>query len=189
VKSLWKCLKVYTYSSSLAYDIEPCYWVSNSRRFGSAFFIRRSSPDEETITLSRNVSYQLCNHVTSYPRRAKISTAQLRKSRQTGSVHITQRNAHLCHHCCCGKATRITYFECVSVALGIHMRCPCAILSSVAWPVVQRFPRYLLHGTINGKKSSNMKCVSIFSTTFAWSIFHSKKSWARYDKKCTLTFL
>jgi len=27
------------------------------------------------------------------------------------------------------------------------------------------------------------RCVSSFSTTFVWNIFHSKKKWARYDKK------
>jgi hypothetical protein len=26
-------------------------------------------------------------------------------------------------------------------------------------------------------------CVSIFSTTFVWHIFHSKEIWARYDQK------
>jgi hypothetical protein len=29
-------------------------------------------------------------------------------------------------------------------------------------------------------------CVLIFSTTFVWNIFHSKKNWARYNKKCTV---
>ena len=33
-----------------------------------------------------------------------------------------QRNmeARSCHHCCCGIAIRIAYFECVFVALGIQ---------------------------------------------------------------------
>jgi hypothetical protein len=31
-------------------------------------------------------------------------------------------------------------------------------------------------------------CVSIFSTTFVWNISHSKKKWARCDKKCILVF-
>jgi hypothetical protein len=32
-------------------------------------------------------------------------------------------------------------------------------------------------------------CVLIFSTTFVWEISHSKKKWARYNKKCILIFL
>ena len=32
-------------------------------------------------------------------------------------------------------------------------------------------------------------CVSVFSTTFVWNIFHSKKKWARYDQKCILVFV
>ena len=31
-------------------------------------------------------------------------------------------------------------------------------------------------------------CVLIFSTTFVWNIFHSKKIWARYDQKCIFVF-
>ena len=32
-------------------------------------------------------------------------------------------------------------------------------------------------------------CVLIFSTPFVWNIFHSKKTWARYDHKCILVFM
>ena len=32
-------------------------------------------------------------------------------------------------------------------------------------------------------------CVLTFSTIFVWNIFHSKKNWARYDKKNTYLFL
>ena len=31
-------------------------------------------------------------------------------------------------------------------------------------------------------------CVLIFSTTFVWNISHSRKNWARYEKKCVLAF-
>ena len=33
------------------------------------------------------------------------------------------------------------------------------------------------------------KCVLIFSKTFVWNIFRSKKKWARYDKKCVSVFM
>jgi hypothetical protein len=33
-------------------------------------------------------------------------------------------------------------------------------------------------------------CVLISSTTFVWNISHSKKNWARFDKKkCILVFM
>jgi len=32
-------------------------------------------------------------------------------------------------------------------------------------------------------------CVLIFSTTFVWNIFHSKKNSAKYDKICTSVFM
>ena len=32
-------------------------------------------------------------------------------------------------------------------------------------------------------------CVLIFSTNFVRNNFHSKKNWARYDKKCVLVFV
>jgi len=35
-------------------------------------------------------------------------------------MYINRNNeARSCKHCCCGKATSITYSDCVSVALGI----------------------------------------------------------------------
>ena len=65
------------------------------------------------------------------------------------------------------------------------MQRACAVLS-VACPAPQYFPHFLTKGTIFGKKVTEHKmCVLIFSTTFVWSISHSEKKWARYDKKCT----
>jgi hypothetical protein len=55
------------------------------------------------------------------------------------------------------------------------------------WPVLLYtiFPHYLINGTIFGEKkvTEHKTCVLIFSTTFVWNIFHSKKKWARYDQK------
>ena len=41
---------------------------------------------------------------------------------QLTNISLYQSNieAHLCNHCCSGKAINITYSECVSVALGIQ---------------------------------------------------------------------
>jgi len=39
------------------------------------------------------------------------------------------------------------------------------------------------------KKVTKYKmCVLSFSTKFTWNIFHPKKNWARYDRKCVLVF-
>jgi hypothetical protein len=47
------------------------------------------------------------------------------------------------------------------------------------------FPHYLTKDTTFGKTLLNTKCVIlIFSKTFVWNIFHSKKIWARYYHKC-----
>jgi len=32
-------------------------------------------------------------------------------------------------------------------------------------------------------------CVLVSSTTFGWNVSHSKKKWARFDKKCILVFM
>ena len=49
------------------------------------------------------------------------------------------------------------------------MQCGCAILSFMAWPAVPYFfPNFLISGTIIRKKELlNIKCVLIFSLTFA----------------------
>jgi hypothetical protein len=46
------------------------------------------------------------------------------------------------------------------------------------------FQHYIANRTIFEKKKNLLilKCVLVFSTTFLWAIFHSKKEWARYDK-------
>jgi len=67
------------------------------------------------------------------------------------------------------------------------MLCACGILSSVTSPALQNVSAsshkrqdFFLVG---GGELLNMKCVSIFSTTFIRNIFHSKKNRPRYDKK------
>ena len=62
----------------------------------------------------------------------------------------------------------------------------------VACPVIQYFSTL---SYINGKGFERKgfidlkKCISIFSTTFVWNIFHSKQNWARYDQICVLVFM
>jgi hypothetical protein len=51
------------------------------------------------------------------------------------------------------------------------------------------FRHSVIHGTIFGKKSPNVKCVLIFSTTFIWNISHSQKNSARYCHKSENVFM
>ena len=53
------------------------------------------------------------------------------------------------------------------------------------WParLCHIFQRYLINGKFFQKTVIEPKmCVLIFSTTFVWNIFHSKKNWVRYDQ-------
>ena len=61
---------------------------------------------------------------------------------------------------------------------------PCCHLWPV--PLYSVSPHYPIYGTVKKKKKKlfeHKRCVSSFSTTHVWNIFHSKKNWARYDKK------
>jgi hypothetical protein len=51
------------------------------------------------------------------------------------------------------------------------------------WPTPHYniFPQFLIKDTIF-EKFTEHKIFLIFSTTFVWSISHSKKKWARYEK-------
>jgi hypothetical protein len=73
--------------------------------------------------------------------------------------------------CCCGKAYNFTYSECVFVDLvmqqAVHMSC--IMLLSVAFPVYNIVPHFLINGKVFEKKnlSEHKKCVLIFSTNLA----------------------
>jgi hypothetical protein len=88
---------------------------------------------------------------------------------------------------------RITYCECVFVALGIqYMQCACAILSSVACPDVQHFPKlsHIRHdfggGGRGGGVIDHKMCVLFSSANSVVNISRAKKKCARYsyDQKC-----
>jgi hypothetical protein len=94
--------------------------------------------------------------------------------------------ARSCNHCCSWKAISITYCVCVCSLKVSSMRCACAILSSVVCPALQ-YSSTLSHKRHDFRKKKkvpeHIMWVLIFSTTFVWNIFHSKKKWARYDFK------
>jgi hypothetical protein len=49
-------------------------------------------------------------------------------------------------------------------------------------PCTTFFPHYLINGKIFEKNVIEYK---IYSTSWVWNIFHSKKNWARHDQTCT----
>ena len=84
------------------------------------------------------------------------------------------------------KAVSITNSECVSIALFIqHAKLQRhIILPPMACPPLPNFI------SLSQKRNNFLKrvreyemCVLIFCTTFAWNISHSKKNWARCNKK------
>jgi hypothetical protein len=74
------------------------------------------------------------------------------------------------NHCCSGKAIRITYSECVCVALVFQhaKRMRCILLLTVVCMAVLHFPLYLIKDAILEKKklTEHKICVFIFSTNF-----------------------
>ena len=63
------------------------------------------------------------------------------------------------------------------------MKCVCAILSSVACPVLLYFfPHFLINHDFR-KIVIEHNCVFWFSPNL-WNIHHSKKNWAKYNHKC-----
>ena len=95
--------------------------------------------------------------------------------------------AHSCINCCSEKSISSTYSEHEFVDLGIQHATPCTVLSPEAYLALQNFStlshKHYLKNTIEHKAR-----VLIFSTTFVRNISHSKKNWARYDKKRLVVF-
>jgi hypothetical protein len=100
----------------------------------------------------------------------------------TPSVHknnrqfiYIQRNtgARWCNQCCCAKAIRITYSQCMFVAWGIqYERRMCHIISSVARPALQYFST-LYHKRFDFLLNNLLKkCVFWFSLQLSYETFH-----------------
>ena len=82
-----------------------------------------------------------------------------------------------------GKSNKL-YSECVLVALGIKLEMRMCHIDFWSLPSSIVFFHVIWQAT----RLWNLKfCVSNFSTNFAWNIFYSKKTWARYYHKCVFS--
>jgi len=86
-----------------------------------------------------------------------------------------------------------TYSKTVFVTLlRIQHAFTCTVLHCLLWPVVLCnifFSTLLINGANFCKVIYHKMRVSIFATTVARNISHSKTNWARYDQKCLLLFI
>ena len=64
---------------------------------------------------------------------------EVRREQDMQCTYNVNTEVRSCNHCCSGKATHITYSECVFVALGIQRAMRMRLLSSVACPDLQYF--------------------------------------------------
>ena len=91
---------------------------------------------------------------------------------------------HFYGDCCSGKLISITYSELVFVNLGIQRAMCMSHIIICGLPSCTVFFHIISWKVRFLKKLLNLKCVSIFCSTFVSNISHSKKKWMRYDQNC-----
>jgi len=106
------------------------------------------------------------------------------------NVYITELEAHLSNHCCCGKAINITFWLCVCglsyQTCKQHMLC--YIVNCELW-LYSNFPHYLTPSVQFFKKVIEHKtCVLSFTTFFVKNTSHSKKNSAKILSQMCIGF-
>ena len=104
------------------------------------------------------------------PTLREVTKKKEKKRKEKHSVYVKRNvEARSCRHCCGGTAIRITYSECVFVALGIQNAMRVRHIANL-WParLYNIFPHYPIKGhDIRGGEVTEYKmCVLIFSTIF-----------------------
>ena len=88
------------------------------------------------------------------------------------------------------KTISVSYSEClcvcVSVALVTQLEMCMRLIVTCSLPGSTL--SHKRHDFLKKKVIENEICVLGLYSTYVWNISHSKKNWARYDKKCVLVF-
>ena len=97
---------------------------------------------------------------------------------------------HWCNHCCSGKAIRITYSECVCVAIGVQHAMHMHHIVVCVWPAPWYFSMLSLKWhNLKKKKLLNIKCVFVFVTTSVRNVCHYNKNWLKIYIGLYVTYL
>jgi hypothetical protein len=109
---------------------------------------------------------------------------------KTGSVRITKHGRAFVQPLLLWKSNKYYMFG-VCVCSLRYPACNAYVPYCHLWPIwiYLIFSHFLIHGKIFEEKSYWTYNVLIFSATFVWNSFRSKKNWAKYDQKCKLVFI
>jgi hypothetical protein len=131
-----------------------------------------------------------------------LSYVEARGKPQRQFMHKSYIKARSRNRCCNGEAASITYLcVCACVWVWVHGR-GCALVALV---IQHAMRHHIVTCGLSGsttfstlshkrhefwkKKLPKAKCVLIFSKTFIWNIYHSKKNSASYCHKCENVFM
>jgi hypothetical protein len=107
--------------------------------------------------------------------------------------YVKRKMEKLSHvHCCCGKAVRFTYSECVPLALVFrHAKCMRRIIfSSVAYLLLTYFSTLSHKGQDFWKRcTEHNMCALIFSRNYVWHFSYSEKYSAIYYHNCKILLM
>jgi len=99
-----------------------------------------------------------------------LVTSVWRKKREDRQCTVRNNETRSCNHCCSGKTMSIAYSECEFVVSypAYNEHAPYCHLWRVRLYYI--YPHNFIKGTIFCKRSLNIKCVLIFSTTLSWTL-------------------